>query len=227
MKRLLIAPAVLVLVLAGCATGRHLEFVDLQESNLRVEVRGETTATVDADYHLQVDADDPIGTMISVGTSVAKASQVREAQRRLERATRGLDLRAIVEAELSEFFGEEFGARIVERTGRADYLLVVEIDEYGIESGSWGGAIEMQVVALVKLYDARDGERVWRRRVSATQEASPSLFGISGAAGNVLSAALLNELSEEEIARGMDRLSREIAWEIAYEFEDDYYRARF
>ena len=227
MKRLIAVPALLVVLLASCASTRHLDTVELERSTLKIDVRGETAARVDADYHVKVDADDPLGTMISVGTSFAKATQVQQVRGRLERATEDLDLAQIVEEGLSEFFTSEFGAQMVQQATAADYLLIVEVQDYGIEAGSWSSAVEMRVEVLCKLFRTDDGRRVWRNRVSVSQEASPAFFGLSGVAGNVVSAGVLSELTEEEIARGMERLSRRIALEIAYEFEDDFYRARF
>jgi hypothetical protein len=43
----------------------------------------------------------------------------------------------------------------------------------------------------------------------------------------VLTAALLAELSTEEMAEGFDRLANALAREISREIEDDLYRARY
>ena len=225
MKRF--AVVMLTVVMAGCATTNHLETTSLEGSAMRVDVRGETVAAVDADYHVRVSSDDPIGTMISVGTSIAKASQVEQVRERLDRATADLDLAGVIEDRLDAYFADEFGTVPVATSSSADAILVVDVREYGISAESWNAAVQMHIEVVCELFDADRGQRVWRRRVSTSRDASPAIFGLPGAAGNVVSAGVLSELSEEEIAYGMERLSREIALEIAYEFEDAWYRARF
>ena len=46
------------------------------------------------------------------------------------------------------------------------------------------------------------------------------------AAGNVISAVALADLSVEEITYGLERVARDAAWDIGLELENDIYRAR-
>jgi hypothetical protein len=136
------------------------------------------------------------------------------------------DIRAIVEDELSDYVETSLGARVVDDRQRAEYQLLINVESYGIDAGGPGSGLDFELSAEARLMDLRGGDRIWRTKETVSRQASPSMFGLPAAAGNVLSAVMLSELTEEEIAQGLDRLARDAAWEIGQELEKDIYRAR-
>ncbi len=218
----LLAVAVL---LGGCASTKLAEY-DFVGAPIAVDARVSPDAEVDAYYSVVIDADDPVRTALSIGSSLAKANQVKQAEEKLAVAMRQTDIRAIVEDELSEYVEISLGARAVEDRNQADFQLIINVESYGIDAGGPGSGLEFELSAEARLIDLRSGDRLWRTRESVSREASPSMFGLPSAAGNVLSAVMLSELSEEEIAVGLDKLARDAAWEIGEELENDIYRAR-
>ena len=212
-----------VIGLAGCAS-TELAYYDFASETMSVNVRVAPDARVYASYSVVVDPEDPVETALSIGSSLAKASQVREAERKLYSALENVDLHEFVEDELTEFVETSLGSRVVEERRRAKLQLLVEIESYGIDAVESG--VNFQMSAVATLRDVERSDRVWRGRESVSQPVSPSVFGLSGAAGNVLSAVALSRVSEEEIARGLERLARDAAWEIGLNLERDIYRAR-
>lgn len=212
-------------MLASCAS-TELAYYPIEGETMRLVIRVAPDARVQADYFVTIDPDDPVETIISVGTSIAKANQVARAQEKMDHALRHLDLSGILDSEIGSYFEEIMEMRLTDRRADATYYLSVEVREYGIEASGPGSSVEFVVRGYAELVDNVSGDRIWRDHFSAREQVSPSLFGLPAAAGNVLSAAMLSELTEDQIADGMERVTRNAAWEVGQEFEDDLYRAR-
>lgn len=211
--------------LGACATNR-LEGHVVEGESLRLIVRVAPDARVDADYFVSIDSSDPIGTALSIGSTIAKASQVEKAQAKTDAAMREVDIEAILEDEVGGYFADVMEMHLTDSRRTATYVLNVFVDEYGIEASGPGSSIEFVLRGSAEMYDSAVGERIWRERFRRSEQFSPGLFGLPASAGNVLSAAMLNELTEEEIAAGIERITRDAAWEISGEFEEDLYRSR-
>ena len=217
--------AAVALGFAGCAS-TDLALYDFDDQRMSVDARVAPDAEIDASYSIVVDSDDPIRTALSIGSSLAKANQVAQVEARLHGALQQTDIRTIVEDELSEFVETTLGSRIAESRGEADLQLLIYVESYGIDAGGPGSGIEFQMSVTAALFDVQTGDRIWRTREHVSEPASPGVFGLPAVAGNVLSAVALADLTEEEIARGLERLARDAAWDIGLELQDDIYRAR-
>ncbi len=216
---------VLVAGFAGCAS-TELALYDFEDLAMTVDARVAPDAEIDASYSIVVDPDDMVRTALSIGSSLAKANQVAQVEPKLRAALQETDIRAIVEDELGQFMETTFGVRVVENRRAADLQLMIDVESYGIDAGGPGSGIEFQLSAVATLFDLQSGDRIWRTRESVSEPVSPDVFGLPPVAGNVLSAVRLSELTEEEIAHGLERLARDAAWDIGLELEHDIYRAR-
>lgn len=221
----IVAATLLVGLLGACAS-TELAYHSFEGEPLRLVVRVAPDARVDADYFVTIDPSNPVGTIISIGSSVAKASQVESAQRKMDVALRELDLRGIMEDEVGGYFEDVMEMRLTDSRSSASYYLSVEVREYGIEASGPGSSVEFVLSGSAELYDTATNDRIWRDRFSRSLQVSPSFFGLPSSAGNVVSAAMLSELTEEQIANGIEQVTRDAAWEVGQEFEDDLYRAR-
>ncbi|MFW6262259.1 MAG: hypothetical protein ACOC6J_11825 [Spirochaetota bacterium] len=223
-RTIILAVAVTAL-LGACASTKLAEY-DYDGEPVAIVVRVAPGARVEADYFVTIDPDDPVTTILSIGSSVAKAGQVREAERKMEVALRGMEIDTIIEQELASYFGEVMAMRIAESRRRSSFFLNVVVEQYGIEASGPGSSVDFVVEGEAELFDEYTNDRIWRERFSRSEQFSPSVFGLPRSAGNVLSAAMLSELTEAQIAAGVERVTRDAAWEIAQEFESDLERAR-
>lgn len=221
----LLAAVAIVATLGACATNK-LEGHTFEGEPLRLIVRVAPDARVDADYFVSIDSSNPIGTALSIGTTIAKASQVEKAQAKTDAAMRELNMEAILEDEVGGYFADVMEMRITDSRRAASYLLNVFVDEYGIEASGPGSSVEFVLRGKAQMYDNTVDQLIWEERFRRSEQFSPGLFGLPASAGNVLSAAMLNELTEEEIAAGIEQVTRDAAWEISSEFEEDLYRSR-
>lgn len=219
--------ALVVSIVASCATVNKFDEYAVEGGDLAANLRMPAEPEIESDYFVTIDTDNPVGTVLSVGTTIAKASEVNRATDRMIEALDTVDVPQIVFQQTFLGVAEALQSRMVDDRRSADYFLDLEIREYGITAGSTGGQVELSMKVTARLYHQRSGELVWRRNITREDRATPYMFGIGGSAGNALTAALLSELSTEEMAEGFDRLANALAREISREVEDDLYRARY
>ncbi|MFP4114651.1 MAG: hypothetical protein ACOC2Y_04140 [Spirochaetota bacterium] len=220
-----VAIAVLLGVLGSCAS-TELANHTFEGESLRLILRVAPGARVEADYWITIDPEDPVTTVISIGSSIAKASQVNEAQAKMDSALRDFRVDEVFEDEVGSYFSDVMEMRLVESRTRASYILSIEVEEYGIEATGHNGGLEFVLDGNAELIDNYDGRRIWHKWFHRDEQISPSVFGLPTSADNVLTAALLSELSEEEIAAGVERVTRDAAWQVAEEFDADLSWAR-
>ena len=133
---------------------------------------------------------------------------------------------AVVLEESSTRCARALGAARVDDTRDADFVLDLEIEEYGIDAPSWNAAVSLDLSVTVRLYERRSRDLVWRRHISVTQQARPDVFGLPSAAETIFTAAMLASLSTEEMAHGFAILAHDAARVVGDTLERDLRKAR-
>jgi hypothetical protein len=226
--------AVKTLVLAGtmaalavsCATTNRLDKYDFRDAPLAADLRNPPQPTVDVHYRVIVDANNPVGTVLSLGTSYGKAQEAGKAEERMRDALASVDVPGIVLERASAACAAALGARRVANRGDADFLLDLEIQSYGLHAGSGGGSVSLRMNLTARLHSLRDGDLVWRRDLRVDRPMNPALFGGSSIVGNVVSAAVLASLTTEQMADGFRTLAEDTASWVGRTLEDDFMAAR-
>ena len=224
--RVAFAVLTLAVLATGCASRNVLAEYQFRGRTLGARMRTPPEPRVMADISLRVDSRDPVGTVFRLGTGIAKAAQVAAAQERMEKALQAVDLPGEVRRTALEECAYVLAADPVGRASEADYLLDLEIREYGIEAKSWNSQALFTMELSVELRDAVDGGLIWRAHLSERSPIAPSLFSVGGAVGNMVTAVSLSELSEEDIGRGLMKLAARVATRSADLLERDLSRAR-
>jgi hypothetical protein len=214
--------AVVTLITAGCTTVNNLDHYRFNGKTLEKNMRVPPEPEVDIDFSVKADINDPIGSIFSIGTNILKASEAVKVRKRMVDALSNVNIPGIVETEvysgfisvLDLFPGEE----------RADYLLDMEIEEYGLFADS-GSTVQFRMNIMVRLYHNASRELVWRRRIRHEEKASPYFFGFVNPVDNVITAGVLSELSEERIREGFERLAAEASRKTARKLERDLFKA--
>jgi hypothetical protein len=101
------------------------------------------------------------------------------------------------------------------------------MDEWGIDARSPFSAVSLRIRLVASLYPAAGGELAWRREVTVDQPADPDMFGIGNILGNMVTATVLYNMTEEDLARGFKELASRTAKHVALVLERDLDRARF
>ncbi len=96
----------------------------------------------------------------------------------------------------------------------ADYLLDVNVRDYGIDAEGWDAAARFFVNADAVLLETATGVEIWSARVRENQILTPQVIGQGRTTRDVISAAALAILSVDELTRALERLSDYCADEI-------------
>lgn len=209
----------------SCVTVNDLDQYRFAGSSIYGSLRIPPEPSIDADYHIHVDPENPVLTIASVATNVAKASHVEKAERRMMAALEAVDVPGVV---WEETYLESVRALNAEQTRtaeRADFVFDMEIGEYGIDAGSGNGGARFEISVTARIYSNVDKALVWRRNIRVTEAVNPDFFGFGEIVGNIVTIATLAELSEDEMAAGFSRMAHLTATEISRLLEEDLYRA--
>lgn len=216
-----------VVLLASCTTVNRLNRHSIENATIAANLRVPPEPRLAVSYSIVFDSRNPIGTALSIGSNIAVAAQASRVDNRMREALLSIDVPRIVLDETYSAASKALDARMVSRKYQADYLLDVDVREYGIRADSPRGAVRLYMRMTARLYHNRSGELVWRRNVSFEDRASPTMFGFGDIFGNVVTAGALSELSTQAIADGFEQLAMQSSRELARKLERDLYEVRY
>jgi hypothetical protein len=214
-------------VLSSCMTVNRLDRYDLTGSRLAVDMRTPPDPQLNVDYNVTMDSRSPVISALSVMSNLAKAGQANRARDVMRDALRQVDVPQIIRAESFSSCAASLGAEQVDSKRRADWVLAIQMEEWGIDARSPFSAVSLRVRLVASLYPAAGGELAWRREVTVDQPADPDMFGIGNIVGNMVTATVLSKMTEEDLARGFRQLASRTAKRVAMSLERDLDHARF
>lgn len=196
-----------VVLLAGCrSTGRLAEY-QFPGSTVAVSFgRAPRPEVLTGPYFL----DPPrsaVEAIIRAGTTIAKEIEASEARDKLDAAADQVDVVARLADRTLERAALHLRSRPVENTDDADFIFDVMLREYGIDAEDWNAAAHFYVEAEVFLIDGRDGTQIWKSKIKSRDRIMPAIFGPGTVVRDVVTAAVLANLSVEEISRALERLA--------------------
>ncbi|HTZ50437.1 MAG TPA: hypothetical protein VMF68_02205 [Spirochaetia bacterium] len=227
------AAASTALVLAGCMTVNHLDRYDFEGSRLAVDFRTPPEPQLRINYDITLDSHNAVLSALSVMTNLAKANQAAQVRENMRAALAEVDVPQIVRSQTFSACASSLGAAQVDSRRDSDYVLVIRIDEWGIEARNAFTPVSLRMKLLATLYPASAGrsssteDLAWRREVTVDQPADPDMFGGSSLIGNMVTATVLSNMTEEDLVRGFRELGSLTARRVAMILERDLDEARF
>ncbi|NLG62666.1 MAG: hypothetical protein GX539_10495 [Candidatus Cloacimonetes bacterium] len=208
----LAAPAILSLLsitlLSACSNKQRLGEYEFRQRTLAVATIAPPHPDVFSSLYLDIDASEPVRTVLSVGSGIARNVAVEGARARVDSAARAVDI------------SERMGARILDRASRhlratpttdnrnADYEIEVRITRYGLTASSWTSQAYFTIDADLWLLDGATGRRIWKSAVHATDQVSPVVFGPDAhAVGGVVTAISIANMSAAEMQKVFEGLA--------------------
>jgi hypothetical protein len=228
LRALLLASLAAVLPLAGCSGVNRLKEIDLRGRTVAVVAAIPPHPRVQAGDPAEaaVDPYDPVGSVLRVGTAAAKYYEARRAQARLDSAVALVDVADRIARSVLLDSAEFLAFEPVNAPADADFLLDLRIYDYSLVADSFEGATFFALEGDVLLTDPYTGRTLWEREVREREVLDAALFGLPAAAGNVVTARALSQLTEEEMADGLERLADYVAARVVDRLRTDYLRSR-
>jgi ABC-type uncharacterized transport system auxiliary subunit len=227
-----IVPRIMVTVglttlMAGCVTLNRLDEFQLEDRTAAAIILRPPRAEVFTNFSFWIDPNDPVGSALRVGSGLIREAEAKKAQERMDKALERVDLVEIIRVRTLEGGAEIIRCQTVDRTDQADLLFDIEIREYGIDARSGGAGLDFRINVQVELLDTRERATVWRRRIRESTPISPYVFGLDDAVGTVLTAVALSQLTEEQMAKGFERLAEDAATHIVSKLHKDFLKVRY
>ena len=139
-----------------------------------------------------------------------------------ESAMEMVDIPEIVRTETLERGAQYLHYLSIEDTENSDYLFDIIIRRYGIDAKSWTASVYFKMNIKITLLDNRKGKEVWRRCFHEKVPVSREVFGLPDAAGNVITAISLSQLTAEQIAIGLENLALHTSDRMIHKLQRDF-----
>lgn len=201
--------AATILIAPGCSNRQRLAEYDFRGRTLTVVTIAPPHPEVFSGASLRgVDTDNALGMLIRVGAEIAREAGAEQAREKLDRAAEEVDVADRMGARVLDNAARHLRARPVVETPAADYELELRVRSYGIVAASWTADAHFLIDSEVRLLDGRTGRRIWTTDVRARDPVRASVVGVDDrSVSNVISAAKLASMSEEEIRRALESLA--------------------
>jgi hypothetical protein len=226
-KGILAGCAAAAVLLSSCVSVNNLDRYNFEGSRLAVDMRTPTEPRLNVDYDIDLNSHSVVISALSVMSNLAKANEAHRAREVMREALMDVDVPEIIRAESFSACASALSADQVESKRQADYVLVLQIDEWGIDARSPVSAVSLRIRMLASLYPVDGNELAWRREITVDQPADPDMFGIGSIVGNMVTATVLYNMTQDDLTRGFKHLASLTARRIARVLEDDLDYARF
>lgn len=114
----------------------------------------------------------------------------------------------------------------IDDTHTADFLFSITINSYGISANSWASSVNFNMDVTLKIYDNHTSELIWKTGVSESDPVSSAFFFGNTAAGNVLTALQLSQLSQDQMKAGFQHMAEYAANKLVEKLQKDYSKSR-
>lgn len=171
---------------------------------------------------------DPIHSILRIGSRIAKEVAAADVQQRLDSASVLVDVAGRLADRTAVRAARYLRAELIDEEASADFLLDVTVRDYGIDAKDWHAAAHVFIDAQGVLLDGVDGTQIWEFRVRERDPIMPQIFGPGRArlARDIVTAAALSEMTEEDIAQAMEYLADFAADRISDRLRDALDRVR-
>lgn len=212
---------VALLALTGCGSKHRLADYDFAGETLAIAPHFPERPTVltsgySADY-----SGDLVGQVLKTGGQVARDVAAHGLTENLDSAASLVDVKTRLSERALERGARYLGARPVGSSDDAQYVLEVVVRDYGIDARQWDDAAHVFIDAEAILLDAWSGQEIWSARVDERDPISPSVHGEDSVTRDVVTAAALADMSVEELARTLERISDYCADRITNRLRSD------
>ena len=218
----------LSLALIECGSSNRLREYDFRDFTAAAVVSAPPGPEVFTNSFIFLDKDDPIGSALRLGTTIAKEVQAGKAQARLDSAMQQVDIPERIRGRVLQRSSTYLHYDPTDDYRDSDFLFDIYIREYGIDAKSWDSRVYFKIDVKVHLIDNGTGMEIWEAHVEERKPLSQSIFGWSGSpTDNIITAVALSSLSVKEMAIGFQNLADYTADRVAQKLQEDFEKSRY
>ena len=221
-----LAAVFIMLCSLGCYTINKLEGHSFREQTAAAVMITPPPPMVFSEVDLYDEHGSILTQALKIGTAIAKEVEAGKAQARLRDALAEVDIPEYIRQDILWNGSENLHYDPMDDERSADYNFVIKIEKYGIQAPSWFANVHFIIDLRVRLVDARTEKLIWRRKVVTREPVHSNIFGVSNIVDDIISASVLSDLSEEELATGFENLAAFAAGRVAEILFEDFLDAQ-
>ncbi|HEX7119072.1 MAG TPA: hypothetical protein VF212_09805 [Longimicrobiales bacterium] len=227
LTRFAAALTTLALAASACGPKHRLHEYDFRGRTLALATIAPPHPEIDASSDLSVDRDNPLESLLRVGSEIVRESEAEKLQARLDSAAAAVDVGARMAERVHQNAARHLRATPVDDGQTADFELEVRIERYGIVAASWTSGAYFNVEGDVLLLDGKSGRIIWDTHVRAWDPVRATAVGADERAiDNVVTAIALARMSADQIERTFESLADYAADAVLRQFIEDLDDAR-
>ncbi len=167
-----------------------------------------------------------LNTVLNVATTVINSVEASKAQAKMDSAMKHVDVANIIKTQTLQQGSDILHYNPINDTHTADFLFSLTINNYGISSNSWASSVNFNMDVTLKIYDNHNSSLIWKTEVSESDPVSSAFFFGNTAAGNVLTALQLSQLTQDQMKAGFTHMAEYAANKIVEKLQKDYAKSR-
>jgi hypothetical protein len=218
---------------SGCASAGKLGEYDFRERTLAVVASHVPHPEILTNDELDVDLRNPVQAALRIGADLVKEVEAARARPRLREAARTADVGGRMMERVLNGMAAELRAVPVDDVRRADFEAEVRVRRFGIDADAWLAPAHFFIESEVILRDGLTGRRIWKGKVKEREplnalrawHLSSASMG-TGPVSDVITAAALGSLSEQQMAEMLEALADFSADRMLRRFRKGLDRAR-
>jgi len=213
---------------AACGGPKHrLHEYDFRGRSVAVATIAPPHPEVVTDADLDIDRENPLGSLLRVGSELVREAEARRLQARMDSAAAAVDVSGRMGRRILQTAARHLRAEPVEDGRAADFEFEVRVERYGIVAASWTSGAYFDFEGDVLLLDGKTGRIVWETHVRARDPVRTGAFGSDERAiDNVVTAVALARMSAGEVERAFESLADYAADAVLRKFTEDLDEAR-
>ena len=195
-----------VVVVAGCGRKHYLAEYQFSDKALALSfIEPPSPELMTGVYDLRVSRN-PVTMAARVGGGVAKEIEARKASARFDSAAARVDIPALLAQRTLERTALYLGARPVQSTSEADFVLEISMRRFGIDARS-SHAAYLFTRAEAVLIDRRTGREIWSVDIRGSDRMTPFIIGTRDIPSSIFTAATIHNISVPEFQEALQQLT--------------------
>jgi hypothetical protein len=213
---------ILILTLSRCCSMNKLRGHGFRERTASALLAYAPPPEIFTDDWTDVDFNNPVGAIIKIGTGIAKEVEMGKTRAKMDSAMGMVDIPEIIRTETLERGAKYLHYRSIEDIDDSDYLFDIIMRHYGIDAKSWTASVYFKIDVKITLIDNAKNTEIWRSCFKERFPISREIFGLPNAAGNIITAVTLSNLTADQIADGLENLAVQTSDRIIHKLQRDF-----
>jgi hypothetical protein len=216
----------MLLAVAACATTHHLSEYEFQDKTLAAVYDFPPFPEVLTGEFASEGPADPVRDLVRAGTQLVKEIHAEELRARLDTASSAAAMPDRLAGRALMRTSRYLGTHIEEQIEHSDFLLEVNVREYGIDAEAWDSVAHFFIDSEATLLDRASGREIWHANIRESRPVTRAAEAGDRRTRGVMTVAALAMLSVDDLTLTLQTLADYCADEITRHLRHDLEKVR-